>query len=130
MRGVPRAGKARRPGAMTRAADGQAAEALAVRHLESRGVRVLARNYRCRAGEIDIVAQDGDTLVFAEVRYRASASFGGAAASVDARKQAKIVRAAQHYLAGRRECPCRFDVLLLDRLDARAVEWIRDAFPA
>jgi putative endonuclease len=122
-------GKTPRPMAMNRrAADGQAAEAIASRHLEAHGLRILARNYRCRAGEIDIVAQDGDTLVFAEVRYRASSTYGGAAASVDGRKQAKIVRAAQHYLAGRRECACRFDVVLLERLDALAVEWIRDAF--
>jgi putative endonuclease len=113
-----------------RAADGRAAEAIAARHLEAHGLRVLARNYRCRAGEIDIVAQDGEALVFVEVRYRASRTFGGAAASIDARKQAKIVRAAQHYLSGRRECACRFDVVLLDRLDPRAAEWIRDAFSA
>lgn len=103
---------------------------LAARFLEARGLRVLQRNYRCRSGEIDIVALDGRTLVFAEVRYRSSPSFGGAAASVDGRKQAKIVRAARHYLAGKPECACRFDVVVLDRLDAAAVKWIRDAFGA
>jgi putative endonuclease len=111
-----------------RAADGEAAETLAAQHLEAHGLRILARNFRCRAGEIDIIAVDGDTLVFVEVRYRASHRFGGAAASIDGLKQAKIVRAAQFYLAGRPERPCRFDAVLLDRLDPRAVEWVRDAF--
>ena len=113
---------------VVRAFDGQAAEALAARYLERRGVRVLERNYRCRAGEIDLIGEDRESLVFFEVRLRRSQRFGGAAASVNAPKQARILRAARHYLAGRAERPCRFDVLVLDELDAERIEWLRDAF--
>jgi putative endonuclease len=107
---------------------GRAAEDLAARFLERHGLAIVARNYRCRAGEIDLVARDGDTLAFVEVRLRGTAAFGGAAASVDAAKQRRILRAARHYLAGRSDQPCRCDVVLLDALDTARVEWIRDAF--
>jgi len=107
---------------------GGAAEDLAARFLERQGLAIVARNYHCRAGEIDLVARDGGTLVFVEVRFRRSEAFGGARASVDAAKRRRILQAARHYLAGRAEQPCRCDVVLLDRLDAARVEWIRDAF--
>jgi len=92
------------------------------------GLRIVARNWRCRAGEIDLVVQDGATLVFVEVRLRRDTSFGGAEESVGAAKRARLVAAARHYLAGRPEVPCRFDVLLLDALAPARVRWIRDAF--
>lgn len=92
------------------------------------GLRVLARNWRCRHGEIDLVAEDGRTLVFAEVRLRADARFGGAAESVTAAKRGRLVAAARLYLMRRPEANCRFDVLLLDRLEAPRIEWIRNAF--
>jgi putative endonuclease len=111
-----------------RAAAGRAAETLAARFLEARGLHVIKRNYRCRRGEIDIVARDGATLVFVEVRLRTAERFGGAAASIDARKRARVLAAARDYLARRPETPCRCDVVLLDRLDADRVKWIRDAF--
>jgi putative endonuclease len=111
-------------------ATGRAAEELAARSLERQGLEILERNYRCRAGEIDLVARDGDTLVFVEVRFRGSESFGGARASVDRAKQRRILAAARHYLAGRPERPCRCDVVVLDRLDPARVDWIRDAFRA
>ena len=107
---------------------GEAAENLAAEFLERRGLTILERNYRCRGGEIDLVARDGTTLVFVEVRYRRSRTFGGAAASVDARKQARILLAARHYLSGRGDVPCRCDVVALDALDPASIEWIRDAF--
>ncbi len=109
-------------------AAGRAAEEVAARFLERQGLAIVARNYRCRAGEIDLVARDGDTLAFVEVRLRGSEAFGGARESVDAAKQRRILQAARHYLAGRPEQPCRCDVVLLDRLDPARVEWIRDAF--
>jgi len=109
-------------------ATGVAAEALAARFLERQGLAIVDRNYRCRAGEIDLVARDGPTLVFVEVRLRQSEAFGGARASVDAAKRRRILRAAKHYLAGRSDQPCRCDVVLLDRLDPARVEWLRDAF--
>ncbi|MCL4799492.1 MAG: YraN family protein [Burkholderiales bacterium] len=119
--------RARSPG---RAAAGRAAEALAARFLEARGLAIVARNYRCRRGEIDIVARDGTTLVFVEVRLRSDARHGGAADSIDAHKRARVLAAARHYLARApdADAPCRCDVVLLDRLDAARIEWIRDAF--
>jgi len=107
---------------------GGAAEDLAARYLESQGLAIVDRNWRCRAGEIDLVARDGATLVFVEVRLRTSAAFGGAAASVDAHKQRRILQAARLYLSGRADTPCRCDVIALDGLDPARIEWIRDAF--
>ncbi len=132
MRGAARCSKrgAGGVGALTRGTDGAAAEDLAAAFLERKGLRVIARNYRCRMGEIDLVLADGATLVFAEVRFRSSSAFGGAAASVTRAKQRKLLAAAGHYLAGKPERPCRFDVIVLDRLAPEAVEWIRDAFSA
>lgn len=94
---------------------GAAAEALAANFLAARRVSIVARNWRCRMGEIDLICQDGDTLVFVEVRSRASGRFGSAADSITARKQARLVAAAQHYLATlKRVPPCRFDAILID----------------
>jgi len=108
-------------------ARGAQAEALAAAFLERHGLVIVARNFRTRRGEIDIVARDGDTLVFVEVRLRARSDFGGAAASVTARKQQRIVAASLAYLARlRREPACRFDAILLDRLEPGAIVWERD----
>jgi putative endonuclease len=108
---------------------GARAEEEAARFLERQGLQVVARNYRTRLGEIDLVARDGEMLVFVEVRLRADARYGGAAASVDARKRARIEAAARRFLAGlKREPPCRFDVVTLDG-DNRAA-WLRGAFEA
>ena len=112
---------------------GNAAEALASAHLEQAGLRILLRNYRVRGGEIDCIALDGQTLVFVEVRLRRNARFGGAAASIDHRKQQRIIHAAHCYLLRyprQAERPCRFDCILLDSLDANQLEWIKDAFQA
>lgn len=110
---------------------GAQAEQAAERFLLQRGLKLLARNFRCRHGEIDLVMQDGGTLVFVEVRLRTRGDFGGAAASIDARKQRKLILAAQHYLAQLSKTPpCRFDAVLL-RNDAQSgVEWLKDAFSA
>jgi putative endonuclease len=112
-----------------RIARGAAIEAAAARWLVAQGLSVVARNVRSRFGEIDLVLLDGETLVFAEVRLRSHEGFGGAAASVDARKQARIVACARWYLAQHpREADrtCRFDVLAV--ASASEVSWIRDAF--
>lgn len=112
-----------------RAASGARAEQLAGQFLQQRGLRLLHQNYRCRFGEIDLILQDGDTLVFAEVRLRSRSDFGGAAASINAAKQGKLARAAQHYLATlARIPPCRFDAVLLHAPDGSDIEWVRDAF--
>lgn len=102
---------------------GEASERLAADHLTAHGLRLLARNYRCRGGEIDLILQDGDSLVFVEVRERASAGFGGAAASITAAKQARIRLAAQHYLTRQGlDLPCRFDAVLIQ---GGQLEWLR-----
>ena len=107
---------------------GAAAEALAAAWLERQGLRVIERNWHCRFGELDLVLQDGPVIVIAEVRLRSSARFGGAAASIDRRKQARLTAAAQLYLARRPSSPCRFDVVLLGDKEGRDIEWIRNAF--
>ena len=108
---------------------GAQAERLAAQFLQGRGLKLLQQNYRCRYGEIDLILQDADTLVFAEVRLRQHRSFGGAAASIDAAKQGRLIRAAQHYLSTLGHIPpCRFDAVLLDSLENSSPEWIRNAF--
>jgi putative endonuclease len=114
---------------------GRRGEDLACRHLEAQGLRLLERNYRCRAGEIDLVMLDGSTLVLVEVRSRSTSAHGSAAATVGFRKQQRFIRAARHLLLTRRDwrsMPVRFDVVAIDpgAMDATgpAVSWIRDAF--
>jgi putative endonuclease len=115
---------------------GAQAEALALAHLQRQGLVLLSRNYRIalgprrRGGEIDLVMQDRDgSLVFVEVRSRASTRQGGAAASVGARKRASLVLAARHFLVqrGGEMPPCRFDVVAID---GGRLEWLRAAFDA
>jgi putative endonuclease len=107
---------------------GVLAENLAAAFLEQQGLKIVARNYRCRFGEIDLVAESGTTLVFVEVRARASAEYGGAAESITAAKRRRLIAAARHYLATRRNRrPCRFDVVLLNG-DTAPPEWIANAF--
>lgn len=111
----------------TRAARGARAEVLAAEYLGRQGLSVVARNFRTRHGEIDLVMRDRGTLVFVEVRLRAHAEFGGAGASITAAKRARLVAAAQAYLAGiGREVPCRFDAILMDSLDPALIQWERD----
>lgn len=107
---------------------GAAAEDLAARFLEGEGLLIVERNYRCRLGEIDLVARSGAVLVFVEVRARKSEAFGGAAGSITAAKRRRLVAAARHYLAAhRRDRACRFDVVLVRGTDQR-IEWLTDAF--
>jgi putative endonuclease len=106
---------------------GREAETLAARHLERGGLRLLERNFRVRGGEIDLICRDGKTLVFVEVRQRSRADYGGAAASITAPKRRRIVLAARHYLAGKADCDCRFDCVLID---GGQLEWIKNAFAA
>ena len=109
---------------------GAAAEQRAALHLEAAGLQVLARNYLCRMGELDLVARDGDVLVIAEVRMRISRRFGGAAASITWRKRTRIIRAARHLLTREpalQGLRVRFDALLIDGAGAD-VEWIKGAF--
>jgi putative endonuclease len=118
-----------------RALRGAACEQIAAEYLEERGLEVLARNLRCRAGEIDLLCRDGDVLAVVEVRQRQRRDYGGALASVDARKQRKIIRAARFLLeryATRRRLTLRFDVVAVQGApqDEHHITWIKDAFQA
>jgi putative endonuclease len=114
-----------------RAIAGARAEALAAEFLAARGMEILERNFRRRCGEIDLVAKDGGTLVFVEVRLRTRGDFGGAAASITAKKRARIAAAAGLYLARlHRAPPCRFDAVLLDAIDPSRIEWLKDMMSA
>jgi putative endonuclease len=113
---------------MDRQQIGRAAEDAAVAFLISQGLEIIVRNFRRRLGELDVVARGGDTLIIVEVRTRASNRFGGAAASVDFRKQVKLRRAAALLLEQRRELAglrVRFDVVALS---PTGIEWIKHAF--
>ena len=107
---------------------GAAGEQLAADYLQRRGLTLVERNFRVRGGEIDLVCRDGRTTVFVEVRLRSRGDFGGAAASITAAKQARLILAARHWLLRHGETPCRFDCILLDELSETAIEWLRDAF--
>jgi len=114
---------------------GRAAEDVAARFLISRGLQVLQRNFRRRLGEIDLVARDADVLVIVEVRTRSTEQYGGAAASISARKRARIVRATHLLLQRHHEyarLPARFDVVIVFDALARSprVQWIKHAFLA
>jgi putative endonuclease len=113
---------------MDRQQIGRTAEDSAVAFLEAHGVEMIARNFRRRLGELDIVAREQDTLLIIEVRKRSSDKFGGAAASVDFRKQAKLRRAAALFLEQRRDLAglrVRFDVVAIS---PTGIEWIKHAF--
>jgi putative endonuclease len=110
-----------------RAESGRRAEALAATHLESQGLVIVARNFRRRFGELDLVARDGDTLVFVEVRLRSRDDYGGAAASITAAKRKRLTKAAELYLAALDAVPpCRFDAILFSALDPPRLEWLRN----
>jgi len=121
-----------------RRATGAAIEAVARVYLTRAGLREVAANANYRFGELDLVMLDGDgvhaTLVFIEVRYRRNTRFGGGAASIDALKRRKIVRAAQAFLASHPRfatAPCRFDVVEAEGDPAAPqLHWLRDAFRA
>jgi putative endonuclease len=110
---------------------GKKGEDLAVAYLAGAGYRIIERNYRCLFGEIDIVAREGETLVFVEVKSRRSEAYGDPLLAVGCRKQRKISRIALHYLSDKdlRYRPARFDVVAVMLLPAgHRIELIRNAF--
>jgi len=116
---------------MNRRASGHDAEELACDYLTSRGLRLLARNFHCRGGEIDLIMQHGDSLVFIEVRYRRHTAYGRAAETVSPHKQSRIIRCARYYLTRHRcwNAAVRFDVVGIEgKPGEQQVEWISDAF--
>jgi putative endonuclease len=111
---------------------GDQGEVDALRHLQAAGLKLITRNYRCPGGELDLVMLDQQTLVFVEVRFRRNRNFGGALASINTRKQQRLLLAAQRFLQTHREYQklrARFDVVSLEG-DAGApkLQWIKDAF--
>lgn len=115
---------------MDRREHGRRAEQRACDYLCEHGLDLIETNYRCRFGEIDLVMRDGPCTVFVEVRLRRNPAFGGGLASVDRRKQGKLIAAAKHYLQSRRGVDAaRFDVIALGA-GGDAIEWIKDAFGA
>jgi putative endonuclease len=112
---------------------GRAAEALAARYLEARGLISIAKNFRCRGGELDLVCRDGEHLVVVEVRQRSKREFGGAIASIDAGKRRRLRRATAYFLLVNREWRgrrVRFDALAVDGPPETDPEitWVRGAF--
>ena len=115
------------PNKRSSGACGSDKERLAAAYLDRQGLSLVARNYRCRGGEIDLVLRDGRNLVFVEVRYRRSSRFGSPAETVTASKQRRLITAASHFLQRHpTELACRFDVLAITGNDR--IQWIRDAF--
>jgi putative endonuclease len=112
---------------------GRVAEQQARSYLEQQGMRLLAQNWTCRVGELDLVMLDGDTVVFVEVRYRRHAGWGGALESIDARKRSKVSAAAQFFLQQEprwAKHPCRFDVVAMSACaqPSERLNWIQNAF--
>lgn len=109
---------------------GQAAEEIARQLLTRNGLKLVTKNYHCRYGEIDLIMNDNNNLVFVEVRFRKNAAFGGALESIDRKKQNKLRLTAEHYLQHQRSNKnARFDVVILSSLtDTNQVEWIKSAF--
>jgi len=110
---------------------GAAGEDVAVSYLQKAGYRILQRNYRTRIGEIDVIAREGDTLVFVEVKTRSGRGFGLPQAAVDYKKQSKITRVALTYLSQKKEMEmhCRFDIVAVwKQIAGFQVELIRNAF--
>lgn len=111
---------------------GRQAEQLACHYLQAQGLRLIQRNYRCRLGEIDLVMEDGECLVFIEVRCRRNERFGNAIDSITPTKQARLIAAAQHYLqrtGGTHNQPCRFDAVgITPGQGDHGIVWLQDAF--
>lgn len=122
---------------MDTTAIGNQMEDAAAQRLRAAGLTIVERNFSSRFGEIDLIAMDGNTLVFVEVRFRRNNHFGGAGISVDQRKQRKLLATANSYLQYRRlDCPCRFDVIAIEQHATGGgreqhnlnIQWIANAF--
>jgi len=118
-----------RPVGGSTSAVGADKERLAAAFLKGQGLRLIGRNHRCRFGEIDLIMQEGDQLVFVEVRYRAGTRFGTPEQTVDYHKQRRLCAAASHYLQVHPSVlPCRFDVVAVGAQDR--IQWFKNAFNA
>jgi putative endonuclease len=113
---------------------GTAAESLACDYLQQCGLTLLARNYRAPPGELDLIMQDHDHMVFVEVRFRRNHRYGSGADSVNATKQGKLIKTALYYLQRHPKMakhPVRFDVVSISAIDGQPkIDWIKNAFQA
>ncbi len=112
---------------------GQEAETRAAHFLQTQGLILVQRNFRCKLGEIDLIMKDQSTLVFVEVRLRSNRFFTQAAESVNWQKQRKLINAAQFYLQQHKlvdAVPCRFDVIAIENNAINPSNWIKNAFGA
>ena len=111
---------------------GNRGEELAVQFLKRKGIKIIERSYRVKAGEIDVIAKDRQTYCFIEVKSRSTDKFGTALEAVDSKKKKRMTRAALWYLQSRRltESPCRFDVVAIqqDGAEKPKIEWVQNAF--
>jgi len=119
---------------MTSITVGKQAEETACHYLAANGLQLIEKNYKCRRGEIDLVMQDNNCIVFIEVRYRRNNRFGSGAESVISSKQQKLIMTAMHYLQTHKQTATtasRFDVVSIQGRDgATDIEWIQNAFQA
>ena len=116
-------------GLFNRRQRGNAAEDLALKQLRAAGLKLIARNYHCRRGEIDLIMREQDDIAFVEVRQRSRSDFGSAAESVTHHKQQRLLATAKHWLSQNPQyanSPMRFDVVGID--GAGQLDWIRNAF--
>lgn len=110
---------------------GNIAENLARNYLLAQGLKFIEANYQCKCGEIDLIMQDGDTIVFIEVRHRAAHDYGDGIATVTRTKQHKLIKTAMHYLQKNNLLDilsCRFDVIATAGDDCASIKWVQDAF--
>lgn len=109
-------------------------EELAANFLEQQGIKIITRNFSCKIGEIDIIANDNTHLIFVEIRFRKNQRYGGALASINTRKQHKLIHTAQFFLKTKRllqNSPCRFDVIAITLHNEKpSLEWVQNAFQA
>ena len=112
--------------------EGAASEAAAASFLKSKGLQIIDQNFRCKMGEIDLIAREKDTLVFIEVRHRKSTRFGSPAETVNYHKQQKIIKTSLYYLQIHKlDAPCRFDIIESQKyFKSYRFNWIKSAFDA
>jgi putative endonuclease len=113
---------------------GNAAEEIAANFLTRHKLNIIARNFRVRGGEIDLICEQGETIIFVEVRLRSNSKFGGAAASITHSKQQRLILAARYWLSQNGNTfanrDCRFDCVVMDAPEESRLEWIKNAFSA
>ena len=107
---------------------GNQAEKVALSYLEQQGLTLIKKNYQTRLGEIDLIMQDGKSIVFVEVRLRKNNIFGGASESITQVKQRKIAKVAEQFLQHHGNQPCRFDAIVMEKAEIQHIQWIKHAF--